>query len=124
MNTPAALAISRGAFSPDNDRIADSLDFSFNVPVKKGISGWVLDILDNSGNIVNSFDGNEEIPEVFTFHGLSSEKSFLPEGIYSGRLQIVYKNGNMPEALSPDFIIDITDPEAGTFCRIYCFFPK
>ncbi len=75
MNTPASLAISRAAFSPDNDGRADFLDFSFNVPVKKGISGWVLDILDSSGNIVNSFEGNEEIPDSFTFHGLSSGKN-------------------------------------------------
>ena len=124
MSTPASLSISRGAFSPDNDGSADSLDFSFNVPVKKGISGWVLDILDRSGNIVNSFEGGEEIPENFTFHGLSKNKSFLPEGDYSGRLQIVYKNGNMPEALSPDFIIDITPPDAGVSAEYNVFSPN
>ena len=124
MSTPASLALSRGAFSPDNNGITDSLDFSFNVPVKKDISGWVFDILDSSGNIVNSFDGYEEIPDKFTFYGLSSEKKFLPEGIYSGRLQIVYKNGNMPEALSPDFEIDITPPTADLSAEYYVFSPN
>ncbi len=124
MNTPASLSISRAAFSPDNDGLADFLDFSFNVPVKKGISGWVLDILDNSGSIVNSFEGNEEIPENFTFYGLSSGKTFLPEGVYSGRLQIVYRNGNMPEAISPDFEIDITAPEAELSADYTVFSPN
>ena len=125
MSTPVAVLINRGSFSPDNNGVNDSLDFIFNVPVKRGISAWVFDILDRDGYIVNSFEGYEDIPDYFTFYGLSSDKKFLPEdSSYRGRLHIVYKNGNMPEAFSPDFEIDVTPPSVKIDSEYKVFSPN
>ncbi len=124
MNTPVSLSISSSAFSPDNNRINDFIEFSFNVPVRSDISGWTFDIIDKTGAIRNSFEGFDDIPEKYIFYGLSRDRKILPEDSYRGRLQIVYRNGNMPEAYSPEFIIDITPPSVSVDSEYSVFSPN
>lgn len=125
IETPAATRISDSAFSPNSDNVKDTINFFFDVPVRSGIESWMLDIVsEKTGTTVNTFEGKELLPEYLTFDGKGSAGNVLEEGFYRGKLQVIYKNGNMPEVISPRFLIDITSPEASVSVEYDVFSPN
>ncbi len=110
--TPITLSIDKSYFSPNNDKILDSLLFSPDIPVTDGIISWSLAIVDKNGSIRRLFSGKERSPDSMIFDGRDQDGIILEEGEYSGRIEVVYLNGNNPKADSPLFFIDITSPAA------------
>ncbi len=111
---PVGVSIDLAAFSPNGDGIKDSINLIPNVPVRGGISGWNLAVLDASGNERWSISGSnaESLATRYSFAGKDNSGQLLPAGSYRTRLTVFYVNGHRPVAYSPGFIIDITAPQA------------
>lgn len=132
IQTPAYLSISSSAFSPNNDGIKDTIDFLIDVPVRTGIQSWTLDIVSESdGRNSAVIEGLDTVPYIYTFDGrkdlnrsAAGSSTLLAEGAYKGKLQVIYENGNMPEVISPQFIIDITPPSATVKTEYPVFSPN
>lgn len=137
IQTPAYLGISASAFSPNSDGVKDAIDFLIDVPVRTGVQGWTLDIISESdGKNAATFEGLNSIPYLYTFDGrtgpvtaadgtaAAGSRRLLAEGVYRGKFQVIYENGNMPEVLSPRFIIDITPPAASVMSEYPVFSPN
>ena len=124
--TPITLTIDKSYFSPNNDMILDSILFTFGIPVKTGIVKWNLDIRDSRGRIRRSYAGEENIPYELIFNGREKDENGirLEEGVYSSRIEVLYRNGNNPRADSPVFNIDVTPPSANVKSSDYIFSPN
>lgn len=112
VQTPITLLIDKQYFSPNNDKIKDSITFTPRVDIKTGIISWMLTIKDGKGRAQRIFKGADNLPKAIIFDGRDEKGIIMGEGTYSALLQVNYANGNKPAAHSPDFTLDITAPSA------------
>ena len=122
--TPITVTIDKSYFSPNNDMILDSLVFTFGIPVTKGIVRWDLKIHDENGNNRRTFSGGETISGELIFDGRDQDGIRLEEGVYSSRIDVLYRNGNNPNADSPVFNVDVTPPFANVKSSNSIFSPN
>jgi flagellar hook assembly protein FlgD/flagellar motor protein MotB len=109
---PIGVAVDLPAFSPNGDRVLDTLNIVPNVPVRAAMSTWSVAVVDASGRNRWSLSGTgtEGFEEQFLFKGQDNGGAALPEGTYRVRLNVRYDNGHSPEAWSAPFVLDITAP--------------
>ncbi|HOJ63442.1 MAG TPA: FlgD immunoglobulin-like domain containing protein [Spirochaetota bacterium] len=111
--TPIEAIVLNRYFSPNNDNVLDKVKFKFNIPNKNGIEKWNLDIIDEKNNIITTYKGEGLPPENIEWDGKEDKSNKIAkEGVYKAKLTVQYINGNRPIALTPDFILDITPPNA------------
>lgn len=123
--TPIKFAISTAFFSPNGDGSSDTIEFTTDVPVKKGILKWRIDIRNKTGSTEAVIDGSANAPdETIVFNGRNAAGSRLAEGRYTATLVIEYKNGNVPEQTSPEFTIDVTPPDGSVNTAYDVFSPN
>jgi len=121
--TPINLNIDKSFFSPNSDGIKDSLILRLDVPVTSGIEKWSLAILDEKQETRRTYSGTGDITGLIEFDGRGEDKNLLPEGGYRGRLDVLYENGNNPQAESPLFTLDLTPPSAAVSANLTIFSP-
>ena len=121
--TPINITISDSYFSPNKDGSKDSIQFKLDVPVTTGIEKWQLEVVDGSGSAGRTFSGAKSIMQTITFDGLDESGAVLAENTYSGKLEVLYENGNNPKAASPEFTIDLTAPSATVSADLAIFSP-
>ncbi len=121
--TPINLNIDKSFFSPNSDGIKDSLILRLDVPVTSGIEKWSLAIIDEKQEIRRTFSGAGYITGLIEFDGRGENKNLLAEGGYRGRLDVLYENGNNPQAESPLFTLDLTPPAAVVSSNLTIFSP-
>jgi outer membrane protein OmpA-like peptidoglycan-associated protein/flagellar hook assembly protein FlgD len=122
--TPITINIDKAYFSPNNDMILDSLILTPENPVTGGIISWSVYINDNKGIHRRSFVGEKSVPESIIFDGRDSDGIRLEEGSYSATIEVLYQNGNHPDAVSPMFNIDISPPVASLKSSSSVFSPN
>lgn len=110
--TPIEIMIDQGIFSPNGNGIKDEVNFEFDIPVKKGIVSWSLDIIDSKDKSVRKFEGQNMPPANLTWNGMNNSNKVVSEGAYRGQLNVIYQNGNRPQGTTPEFIVDLTPPSA------------
>ncbi|MBN1837485.1 MAG: OmpA family protein [Spirochaetales bacterium] len=121
--TPINISISDAFISPNGDGIKDSVRFELQVPVTTGIERWALRINSEAGQTMRTITGEDSIDRELLFDGLDDRGSVLPEGTYTGALEVLYENGNNPTAQSPAFTIDLTPPSATVSADLAIFSP-
>ena len=122
--TPISIRVSTNALSPNGDGVKDTLDFLLEVPVGSGISTWELPITDAGGRVRKVFSGTGASPSSITFEGRDDSGRILAEGSYSGKLSVLYLNGNRPQDTSPQFVLDLTPPSATVTSSTAIFSPN
>lgn len=126
-STPIALSIDKSVFAPGVDNTLENSDvitFSPDIPIKEGIVSWEMEIRNSTGAVQRAFSGGPEIPVQIEFDGKKDTGGYIPEGSYSGRLEVLYENGNYPDAKSPIFSVDVTKPSAGVTAGYRIFSPN
>jgi flagellar hook assembly protein FlgD/outer membrane protein OmpA-like peptidoglycan-associated protein len=124
---PVGLVIDLGTFSPNGDGVKDVLSFFPSVPVKTGIVGWRLSVLDRAKREVWFQVGQDSssLADRLPFDGRDpATLKVLPEGQYQGLLSITYLNGYNPRASSPNFTIDVTPPSGSVGADRPAFNPE
>ncbi|MDR2070463.1 MAG: gliding motility-associated C-terminal domain-containing protein, partial [Treponema sp.] len=119
------LQIADAYFSPNGDRVKDTLTLNPGVPVREGIASWELLIRDAQSNPRRTISGAEDAPpDGIDFDGRADGGTLLPEGSYQGKLSVKYRNGYVAEAFSPSFTLDITPPRAAIRAEYNIFSPN
>jgi len=111
---PVRLQISRRAFSPNNDGVADQLLFNPEITRQQGVIDWKIEVLNSKTEIVRTLFGEGVPPESVVFDGNFANENQIPDGEYNAELSVTYQNGNVPRATSPQFSIDRVAPFALT----------
>ncbi|MCL2478082.1 MAG: OmpA family protein [Treponema sp.] len=106
------LSIMDSWFSPNNDGIKDTMNFTLNVPVTDGIVYWEFNIIDTRGQVRRTLKGNGIPMTHYEYDGRDDAGNILPESVYSANVSVRYINGYLSSAISPSFTLDVTPPRA------------
>jgi flagellar hook assembly protein FlgD len=123
-DTPVLLTTDLRAFSPNNDRNKDTINIIPQLQVGQGISGWRIDITNNVGAVVQSFNGQSTVPASVTWNGKDSAGNTVPDGNYTARIEVRYAAGNQPVAQSRPFVVDTVAPKAQVSAAYTIFSPN
>lgn len=109
--TPIQLFTDATAISPKSETGNPFLTLTPDLAVKDDIVEWQICIINSSGEAVKELKGTG-VMEGFIFDGLDSDGQPYPDGEYTARLNVVYRNGNRPQSVTPRFYIDTVAPSA------------
>lgn len=112
--TPVSISLDGRALSPDGDGRFDTVTARFDIPVKKGLEVWKIDVLDQAGKVFRSWTGRTDRlalpPQALVFDGRDERGNPIPDGTWRFRIGLEYANGNRPSATGEDFLVDTVPP--------------
>ncbi|MBO5137675.1 MAG: OmpA family protein [Spirochaetaceae bacterium] len=108
--TEVILTTQPVAFSPNNDKVQDTVTLTPVVKTQSGIASYELNIMDSHGEVVKTFKEDRALPTRFTWNGLTDEGLRCADGIYTASLETVAKNGSVAKTTAPAFELDTVLP--------------
>ncbi|HAW85046.1 MAG TPA: hypothetical protein DCX65_01945, partial [Spirochaetaceae bacterium] len=109
-NKTVRLAVDMRAFSPNNDRVKDTLTFLPETAAGSTIVAWSLAILDAERQTIRRFTGNNAPPRTVPWDGKSQSGSPAADGAYSAALEVRYDTGETETAASFEVTLDTVAP--------------
>lgn len=111
--TKAYLTVKEDAFSPNGNGSFDTQTFTIKPTLKDGIESWKLDVITPEGKVVKTWSNENmtSIPEKLVWDGKGDDEKTIQDNIYTAKLKIVYKKGNIVETNSTAFISCVTPPQ-------------
>lgn len=103
------LASSSAAFSPNNDKVLDTVTFT-PITSTKDISSYEFTISDSKNNVVYSQKENQSLPSSFVWDGKGNDKLPCAEDSYTASLKITASNGSVSEPANQIVKLDVTAP--------------
>lgn len=107
--TQLLLAMTDTAFSPNGNKIKDTITFT-PVTQTKDVASYEFAIKDNAGKIVYSKKENKKLPVNFVWNGNDNDNTRCEDGMYSAQLSVVAANGSTAAAATQDFELDTKFP--------------
>jgi flagellar hook assembly protein FlgD len=123
-DTPVLLSTDLRAFSPNNDRVKDTINIIPQLQVNTGINSWKLDILNASGMVVQTVTGQSSVPASIPWNGRNTAGNVVPDGNYTARMEVRYAMGNQPVAQTRVFAVDTTEPKGQISTPFTLFSPN
>ena len=118
------LSVSEKAFSPNGDKVKDSLVFTPQIKTSSAIVEYKLTIYDAKENPVKTFADNRALPKSISWNGTSDEGILCSDGTYSAKLFTVSKNGSETSVSTQSFELDTIYPEANVQVPYLAFSPN
>jgi len=120
------------AFSPNNDRIKDTLTLSVEATASNRVASWIMGISqadagsENSSDrkAVKSWQGSSPLPRSFEWNGLSDSGIAAPDGAYIATLNLSYPNGDVAAMKVGPFVVDRIYPKANIAVSTRLFSPN
>ncbi len=116
------VSIDINAFSPNGDKVKDTVTLTPSVPVTTGLIGWNVTVAGRDGTAIRRWSGTGS-PKAIPFDGLDDSGNRAREGDYQAIISATYINGFAPVAKSPFFTLDVTPPEASAIASGPIFSP-
>jgi flagellar hook assembly protein FlgD len=120
--------------SPNNDGLADSLEFPISITDQRYVVEWKLEITGSDGGVVRTYHNKElrpetqgvrnfmyrviaskigvEVPKTLRWDGIFESGGTAPDGSYFFVLSAVDDNGNTASSPRYEVVVDNTPPEA------------
>jgi len=121
--TEVILTVQPMAFSPNNDKVQDTISLTPVVKTKSSISSYELKINNEDGSEVKTIRDSKELPARFTWNGLSDDGKICTDGTYTATLETVSKNGSVTTTTTQPFTIDTTFPKVELSAEYTLFSP-
>lgn len=112
------------AFSPNGDKVQDSLQLNMVNKAKTPVKQYSVVIVSDKGTKVAEWTGNSSMPNSVTWNGKTLEKENAPDGIYEAKLEVTYANGNVATSVSPKFALDTKFPDGSVSSDFTAFSPN
>ena len=103
------LAVSDKAFSPNGNKVKDTIAFT-PVTATKDVERFEFSIIDKNGRIVHSVKEEKKLPVNFVWDGKDDSKILCPDGTYSAKLSLEAANGAKVSASTQPFELDTVAP--------------
>ena len=103
------LAVSDSAFSPNGNKVKDTLTFT-PITATKDVVGYEFIVKDSKGKTVYSVKEDKKLPINFVWNGKDNEKILCNDGTYSAQLSIAVANGSSAVASTQEFVLDTKAP--------------
>jgi Outer membrane protein and related peptidoglycan-associated (lipo)proteins len=117
-------------FSPNGDKVMDTMSFSLGFGERASVRSWRLDIAHADKGLVRSFRGRApDLPESLVWDGRTGEgeggaSSIAPEGRYSATLVVDYDGRYCVEReKSAPFVLETAAPSLDIACSPELFSP-
>ncbi len=104
------LAMSDTAFSPNGNKVKDTITFN-PVTATKDVTSFEFIIRDKKGNTVYSIKDSKKLPVNFVWDGKDSAKMLCADGTYSAQLTVLAANGSSASASTQSFELDTAGPK-------------
>lgn len=104
------LSASDSAFSPNADRIKDTITFSPVLKDADGIQSFAFTIKDSKGKAVKTLKDSSFIPANFVWDGKDDSGIVCADGNYSATLEITSTNGSSANVTTSPFTLDTVYP--------------
>jgi flagellar hook assembly protein FlgD/outer membrane protein OmpA-like peptidoglycan-associated protein len=109
--TNAFLTIESDRFSPNDDKVKDTLGLVPYMNTIEDLLVYKVEIVNTEGNVVKLIQGEKSIPEMITWDGYDNAGKIAPDGVYTAVLTGLFIFGNRPTGTSAPFILDTTPPD-------------
>ncbi|MAG14069.1 MAG: hypothetical protein CMN78_05685 [Spirochaetales bacterium] len=99
-------------FSPNGDDLFDTVLVDIDASFYDTVVSWGMGYRDAAGKVAQLAEGKGELPRQLEWNGGMQFASDVTasEGIYNAVLQVEYLKGDVVEAISGDFFVDVTPP--------------
>lgn len=104
------LSASDAAFSPNGNKVKDTITFQPVLKDVSGISEYKLEIKDSTGKNVKTFAGTSSLPSSFVWDGKDDTGIVCKDGIYTAALAITSTNGSSASVKTQGFELDTAAP--------------
>lgn len=118
LNTEKAdviLSANMLAFSPNKDRVQDSVVFTPRIKSATAVDSYTFTIADQSGTVVKTVSGSGTPPASITWDGTAdtgaSRGEVCADGSYSAAISVVLQNGQSSKSSIPEIVLDTAFPE-------------
>jgi flagellar hook assembly protein FlgD len=109
--TEIILSASLAAFSPNGDKVQDTITFTPVVKTQSGVDSYVLSIINvDSGKTVKTVSDKKSLPATFIWNGLADDGTRCADGTYYASLATVSKNGSEAKTGTQPFALDTVAP--------------
>jgi outer membrane protein OmpA-like peptidoglycan-associated protein/flagellar hook assembly protein FlgD len=110
--TPVSVSPGTGGFSPNGDGVMDNIILNLSAGQQEEIESWKLALVHRDGTVKKTFLGEQgyPLPVRISWNGRTDDGKII-EGMYQARLSVEYEKGNLAEAQSTLFQLDITPPQ-------------
>ncbi len=98
-------------FSPNGDGFREAVTITMYTNLLDGVESWTLDILDETGTPVRSFEGEAAQASTEVIWRGVDENGDIVEGEYTARFEVIYAKGDRPSGETAPFRLDVTAPE-------------
>jgi outer membrane protein OmpA-like peptidoglycan-associated protein/flagellar hook assembly protein FlgD len=122
--TPVMIATDSRAFSPNGDRIQDTVNIIPQIQVREGITSYRVVIQNDAARVIQTFEGSGAPPASISWNGRSAEGAPAPDGNYTAKIEVRYVQGNQPSAVSLPFALDTQAPQAELSAPYTIFSPN
>lgn len=107
--TQLLLAMSDSAFSPNGNKVKDTITFT-PVTATKDVVSYEFTIKDAEGKIVYSTSEDKKLPAKFEWDGKADDKMICADGFYTAQLSVTAANGSTASASTQGFELDTVVP--------------
>jgi len=108
--TKILLGVSDSAFSPNGDKVKDTIVFT-PITETKAVDNYEFVVKSEKGDEVYKASGTKTLPVSFVWDGKSSERSMCKDGFYSATLFVEATNHSKDIASTQMFELDTVKPE-------------
>lgn len=109
--TEVVLTAQDKAFSPNNDRAKETMNFQVVSKVKSAVASYVFIIKNSSGAVVKTINGSRTLPKSFTWDGKDDADGIVcADGQYTAELSVISESGSAAKAVTQVFAIDTVYP--------------
>lgn len=125
VKTAVSLIPQYSAFSPNNDKVMDSIKITPRIEKQSSINKFSFEIIyTKTGAVVFSQSGSSALPPVFIWLGKDNKGKAAGDGDYSAKLTIQYYAGNTSISNSRSFTVDTRAPEVTVYVKSGLFSPN
>ena len=121
-DTPVALSVEGGAFSPNSDSQKDKIAVIPDITDQSGIRQVNVILYDASDTAVRSLSAEEAL-ESFSWDGRNDAGRIAADGTYLAEIVVEYDNGNAPAAKAGPVIVDTRFPSVKVSAENLFFSP-
>ena len=117
------LSLSDTAFSPNNDKVKDSITFMPILKDASGIETYDLVIKDSKFTTVRTISGKSSLPASISWDGKDAAGIISKDGTYKATLIVMTTNGSMTSVDSSSFDLDTVAPSLSATAPWSAFSP-
>jgi flagellar hook assembly protein FlgD len=110
--TTLGVATDLSAFSPNGDGVKDQLMIRPILHQGRETEAYQVVFKNAQGQVVRTLQEERVVPLEIPWDGKDQNGKVVPDGFYTAELEVLYRNGNRPRAVTEPFEIDTRPPEA------------